>query len=103
MPRMRLSWPYGCKHIAMLAGSWSKWTPQVLMPVKIPQLVEPATGLTGTIEVWTTEIVLPNNVDAIYRYKFVVDGDWVYDAAQPAIKNEHGSYDNYITVSITYV
>ena len=71
------------------------------MPVKIPQLVEPATGLTGTMEVWTAEVVLPDNVDAVFRYKFIVDGDWCYDAAQPTLANPHGSYDNYVTVSLT--
>jgi hypothetical protein len=98
MPLAQLSWPYGCKHIAMIAGSWAKWVPQVLMPVQVSQLVEPATGRTELIEVWTTEINLPDNIDAIYRYKFIVDGEWMYDAAQPALPNPTGSWDNYVKV-----
>ena len=89
MPRVRLTWPYGCRHIAMIAGSWSSWQPQVLFPLKM-----------GMDELWSTEIQLPDNVEpTVYRYKFIVDGDWVYDAAQPTICNAYDSFDNYIQVS----
>ena len=92
MPLIRISWPHGCKHLAMLAGSWSQWRPQVLMP---------SLGKGQESEVWTTQVKLPDNVNAIYRYKFVVDGEWVFDADQPIIANEYGSYDNYIEVENT--
>ena len=35
----------------------------------------------------------------VYRYKFIVDGEWVTDADQPTIVNNVGSYDNYIKVT----
>lgn len=98
MPKVRLSWPYGCKHLAMLAGSWSQWRPQVLIPVRVEQLVEPASGRRTFIEVWTTEISLPDNLPAVYRYKFLVDGEWMYDAAQPTLPNAFGSLDNFVKV-----
>ena len=65
------------------------------------KVVEPATGREQTGEVWSTQIKLPDNVDQVYRYKFIVDGDWVYDSSQPTVANDHGSFDNYIVVSIT--
>ena len=99
MPRVRLSWPYGCKHLVMLAGSWSSWRPQVLIPVRVEQLVEPALGRTSHLEVWTAEIRLPDSPAAIFRYKFVVDGEWMFDAAQPTLPNAYGSFDNYVKVS----
>lgn len=96
MPLVRVSWPYGCKHLAMVAGSWSQWRPQVLLPIRTSKVVEP--GREETFEIWSTQIKLPDNVDAVFRYKFVVDGDWVYDVALPTLSNEHGSFDNYIVV-----
>ena len=98
MPHVRISWPYGCKHLVMLAGSWSGWRPQVLIPVRVEQLVEPACGRTILIEVWTAEVRLPDNPD-VHRYKFVVDGEWMFDAAQPSLPNAYGSFDNYVKVS----
>ena len=65
------------------------------------KVVEPATGREQTSEVWSTQIKLPDNVDQVYRYKFIVDGDWVYDSSQPTVANDHGSFDNYFVVSIT--
>ena len=65
------------------------------------KVVEPATGREQTCEVWSTQIKLPDNVDQVYRYKFIVDGDWVYDSSQPTVANDHGSFDNYFVVSIT--
>jgi len=90
MPRVRLSWPYGCKHLAMVAGSWSQWHPQVLIPTQVSNLAPD--------EIWSTEIGLPDNVDEMFRYKFIVDGDWMYDSAKPVLPNHHGSFDNYIKV-----
>ena len=63
------------------------------------KVVEP--NREQTYEVWSTQIKLPDNVDQVYRYKFIVDGDWVYDSSQPTIANDHGSFDNYFVVSIT--
>ena len=92
MPLVRISWPHGCKHLAMLAGSWSQWHPQVLMPTKLDNLTE----------LWSTHVKLPDNVDhAIYRFKFIVDGEWVFDPDQPHLVNEYGSYDNYIVEVVT--
>ena len=92
MPLVRISWPHGCKHLAMLAGSWSQWHPQVLMPTKLDNLTE----------IWSTHVKLPDNVDhAIYRFKFIVDGEWVFDPDQPHLVNEYGSYDNYIVEVVT--
>lgn len=91
MPRVRLSWPYGCKHLAMVAGSWSHWHPQVLVPLKVNK-----DG--NLIEVWSTEVQLPDNVDQVFRYKFIVDGEWLYDQSCPFLPNNHGSLDNYIKV-----
>ena len=97
MPLVRISWPHGCQHLAMLAGSWSQWHPQVLMPTKLDNL---------KTELWSTHVKLPDdNLDdggiALYRFKFVVDGEWVFDADQPHMANEYGSYDNYIEVLVT--
>ena len=93
MPLVRISWPHGCKHLAMLAGSWSQWHPQVLMPTKLDNLKN---------ELWSTHVKLPDDGGiAIYRFKFVVDGEWVFDADQPHMANEYGSYDNYIEVLVT--
>jgi len=90
MPKVRLSWPYGCKHLAMVAGSWSQWHPQVLIPSQV-QVSNPQ-------EIWSTEISLPDNVDEVFRFKFIVDGEWMYDSALPVIPNNHGSFDNYVKV-----
>ena len=65
------------------------------------KVVEPATGREQTCEVWSTQIKLPDNVDQVYRYKFIVDGDWVYDSSQPTVANDHGSFDNYFVVRVT--
>ena len=91
MPMVRLSWPHGVKHLAMIAGDWSRWTPQVLIPVKFE-------SMDKCTEIWTTQVHLPD-VDAVYRYKFIVDGDWIADADQPRVANKLGSYDNYIKVT----
>ena len=82
-------------------GSWAQWRPQILLPYKMSKVVEPSTGREQTCEVWSTQIKLPDNVDQVYRYKFIVDGDWVYDSSQPTVANDHGSFDNYFVVSIT--
>ena len=92
MPRVRLSWPYGCKHLAMVAGSWAQWHPQVLIPSQV------STAAASSAEIWSTEINLPENVDEVFRFKFIVDGEWVYDSALPVLPNVHGSFDNYIKV-----
>lgn len=93
MPKVRLSWPYGCKHLAMLAGSWAKWHPQVLIPIKVPR----EDG--SWAEIWSTEVQLPDNVDQVFHYKFIVDGEWLADLAQPHLPNNHGAIDNYVKVS----
>ena len=92
MPLVHLAWPYGCKHLAMVAGSWSKWHPQVLVPLR----KQAQDG--SLIEVWSTEIRLPDNVTQTFRFKFIVDGDWLYDSALPHVPNHHGSFDNIIEV-----
>ena len=103
MPLVRVSWPYGCQHLAMVAGSWAQWKPQVLLPVQLSKTDETVTnGRQENFEIWSTQINLPDNVDAMYRYKFIVDGDWQYDSKIDHIRNEHGSFDNYIVVS-TYI
>ena len=79
----------------MLAGSWSKWQPQVLLPVPNPVPNRP--------EIWGTEIQLPDNVDVVYRYKFIVDGEWMYDLNTPNLPNDHGSFDNYVKVKKSLV
>jgi len=53
-------------------------------------------SISAVDEIWSTEIGLPDNVDDVFRYKFIVDGDWMYDSAQPVLPNNHGSFDNYI-------
>ena len=88
MPLVKVSWPYGCHHMAMVAGSWANWRPQVLVPIGTP---------SG--EVWSAQIKLPDNVDDVFRYKFIVDGDWKYDSALPTLPNDHGDFDNYLVVS----
>ena len=93
MPRVRLSWPYGCKHLAMVAGSWAQWHPQVLIPSQV-------SANTTAAEIWSTEISLPENIEEVFRFKFIVDGEWVYDSALPVLPNVHGSFDNYIKVVI---
>ena len=62
-------------------------------------------SISAVDEIWSTEIGLPDNVDDVFRYKFIVDGDWMYDSAQPVLPNNHGSFDNYIKVSnvFTYI
>ena len=57
MPLIRLSWPHGVKHLAMIAGEWSQWTPQVLIPMKWKSTEK------CTNEVWTTQIRLPDEAD----------------------------------------
>ena len=100
MPLVRVSWPYGCQHLAMVAGSWAQWRPQVLLPVQLSKTDETVSnGRQENFEIWSTQINLPDNVDAMYRYKFIVDGDWQYDSKIDHIGNEHGSFDNYIVVS----
>ena len=95
MPRVRLTWPYGCQHLAMVAGSWAQWQPQILVPSKINKPGQ------ETTEIWSTEIQLPDNVVVSeYRYKFIVDGDWRYDPAQPFLSNAYDSFDNFVKVSI---
>ena len=89
MPRVRISWPYGCKHLAMVAGSWTQWHPQVLIPSQVSYSSE---------EIWSTEISLPDNVDEVFRFKFIIDGEWMYNSGLPVIPNNHGSFDNYIKV-----
>ena len=88
MPLVKVSWPYDCNHMAMVAGSWANWRPQVLVPMK-----------TSSGEVWSAQIKLPDNVDDVFRYKFIVDGDWKYDSALPTLPNDHGDFDNYLVVS----
>ena len=90
MPRVRISWPYGCKHLAMVAGSWTQWHPQELIPSQVSYSSE---------EIWSTEISLPDNVDEVFRFKFIIDGEWMYNSGLPVIPNNHGSFDNYIKVS----
>jgi len=89
MPRVRISWPYGCKHLAMVAGSWAQWHPQVLIPSQVSYSSE---------EIWSTEISLPDNVDEVFRFKFIIDGEWMYNSGLPVIPNNHGSFDNFIKV-----
>ena len=88
MPLVKVSWPYGCNHMAMVAGSWANWRPQVLVPMK-----------TSSGEVWSAQIKLPDNVDDVFRYKFIVDGDWKYDSALTTLPNDHGDFDSYLVVS----
>ena len=87
MPLVKVSWPYDCNHMAMVAGCWANWRPQVLVPMK-----------TSSGEVWSAQIKLPDNVDDVFRYKFIVDGDWKYDSALPTLPNDHGDFDNYLVV-----
>ena len=89
MPRVRISWPYGCKHLAMVAGSWAQWHPQVLIPSHVSYSSE---------EIWSTEISLPDNVEEVFRFKFIIDGEWMYNSGLPVIPNNHGSFDNFIKV-----
>ena len=49
-------------------------------------------------EIWSTEISLPDNVDEVFRFKFIIDGEWMYNSGLPVIPNNHGSFDNYIKV-----
>ena len=55
----------------------ANWRPQVLVPMK-----------TSSGEVWSAQIKLPDNVDDVFRYKFIVDGDWKYDSALPTLPND---------------
>ena len=99
MPRVRISWPHGCRHLAMVAGSWSNWQPQVLIPTKVTS--QTASNFDSQ-EVWSTEVRLPDNVQEIYRYKFIVDGEWSFDMNTPHLPNDHGSFDNYIKVCLLH-
>jgi len=73
----------------MVAGSWTQWHPQVLIPSQVSYSSE---------EIWSTEISLPDNVDEVFRFKFIIDGEWMYNSGLPVIPNNHGSFDNYIKV-----
>ena len=73
----------------MVAGSWAQWHPQVLIPSQVSYSSE---------EIWSTEISLPDNVDDVFRFKFIIDGEWMYNSGLPVIPNNHGSFDNYIKV-----
>jgi len=73
----------------MVAGSWTQWHPQVLIPNQVSYSSE---------EIWSTEISLPDNVDEVFRFKFIIDGEWMYNSGLPVIPNNHGSFDNYIKV-----
>ena len=84
--RLRLEWPYGCKHVVMLAGSWADWKPQVMFPMPDKR---------NGIEVWSTEVELGVG---LHRYKFIVDGTWLIDASRPSLPNQVGSKDNVIKV-----
>ena len=75
----------------MVAGSWAQWHPQVLIPSQVSYSSE---------EIWSTEISLPDNVDEVFRFKFIIDGEWMYNSGLPVIPNNHGCFDNYIKVCL---
>ncbi|XP_059092835.1 uncharacterized protein LOC131888069 [Tigriopus californicus] len=88
LERLYFDWPWGCRHLVMIAASWADWTPQVLFPVKEE----------GGKEVWMAAFELPS--PGIYRYKFIVDGVWVHDQSMPAEQNADGEWENVVKVGI---
>jgi len=67
-----------------IAGDFSGWIPVPLFQ-------------RSTDGVW--QIVVPIT-SGHYRYKFIVDGDWLMDPAHPfQMKNNFGSFDSYVELS----
>eukprot|EP00095_Tigriopus_kingsejongensis_P011885 maker-scaffold410_size180147-snap-gene-0.35 protein:Tk11885 transcript:maker-scaffold410_size180147-snap-gene-0.35-mRNA-1 annotation:"phosphoglycerate mutase 2" len=84
--RLYFDWPWGCRHLVMIAGSWAEWEPQVLFPSREP----------NGKEVWMAAFDLPS--PGIYRYKFIVDGAWYHDESMPAARNQDGIWENVVEV-----
>lgn len=65
-----------------LIGEWTEWQSKEPMHRENNMFTAKLNLKTGT-----------------YNYKFIVDGKWAYDAAQPHQANEYGDYNNLMEVS----
>jgi hypothetical protein len=65
-----------------IVGEWSKWQSKECMHRMNNIFIHDANLKVG-----------------VYKYKFVVDGKWSYDANQPHEPDEYGSYNNIMEVS----
>eukprot|EP01125_Pyxidicula_operculata_P004782 TRINITY_DN1788_c0_g1_i1.p1 TRINITY_DN1788_c0_g1~~TRINITY_DN1788_c0_g1_i1.p1 ORF type:complete len:479 (-),score=99.32 TRINITY_DN1788_c0_g1_i1:217-1653(-) len=77
-------WSYGGSQVS-LAGTFNDWCPE-----KMKQ---------GQGEgVWTLDKTLSRGS---YEYKFVVDGNWCHDSAQPTISDLKGNKNNVVSIDFT--
>eukprot|EP01124_Arcella_intermedia_P016292 TRINITY_DN2288_c0_g1_i1.p1 TRINITY_DN2288_c0_g1~~TRINITY_DN2288_c0_g1_i1.p1 ORF type:complete len:279 (+),score=66.87 TRINITY_DN2288_c0_g1_i1:40-837(+) len=72
---VRFSWPYGGESV-LVAGSFTQWT-------------ERNANQTFTLK------------DGTYYYKFKVDGQWKHDPSKPTTDDNHGGFNNILTITST--
>jgi len=70
----------GAECSAQVVGDWDDWRP---------------TWLNFTDGVWETKVDLEPGV---YRYKFVVDGEWIHDPTKETEEDEKGHINNVVVV-----
>lgn len=70
----------GAEHAAQVAGDWDGWKPRWLK-------------FDG--EIWETKVDLKPGT---YRYKFVIDGEWIYDPSKETEEDENGNINNVMVV-----
>jgi hypothetical protein len=78
--RVRFRWPYGGMH-AFVVGSFDGWVGQYEMSKFDDEFI--------------CFIILSTGV---YEYKFIVDGEWVYDINRPSITSNINTINNHIII-----
>lgn len=73
-------WSHGGNHVEV-EGSFDNWTTRQVLQ---------RSGKEHTI----VKLLPPG----VYQYKFIVDGEWQWDQAQPAMRDEMGNVNNMIEV-----
>ena len=77
-PAVEFVWPWDGEKVEV-AGTWNNWR-------RVPMIYDQNTG--------THRLCVPSLPHGHTSYKFVVDGQWRYDANKPVVADDRGNVNN---------